>query len=150
MRMRSLAGPRWRERTVNPHRRVSGLKGHGGTAGTSSEADAVSSRVVAIALAVSWLGLWAHEVYRVPDRAGLTPDGSLPMLGVLVGLLVLGRAFPRPSTLLVGAGALGTLHLLGAVLTVLPFGFDNAEEWTLPQFRHWWRISRMSPVGGFR
>ena len=80
------------------------------------------SRAIAIALGVSWLGLWAHELHRVPDRAGLTLDGSLPMLGVLAGLFVLGRAFSNSSTVLVGAGALGTLHLLGAVLTVLPLG----------------------------
>jgi hypothetical protein len=97
-------------------------QGRGRTTGNSAEAYAVSPRAIALALGVSWLGLWAHEVYRVPDRAGLTSDGSLPMLGVLVGLLVLGRAFPRQSTLLVGARALGTLHLLGAVLTVLPLG----------------------------
>jgi hypothetical protein len=93
----------------------------GGTPGTASEAYAAPSRAIAIALGVSWLGLWAHEVYRVPDRAGLTSDASLPMLGVFVGLLVLGRGLPRPFTL-AGARALGTLHLLGALLTVLPLG----------------------------
>lgn len=75
---------------------------------------------IAAGLAVSWLGLWAHEVHRAPYRAGLTLDGSLPMLAVLCGVLALGRAFPARCYLFVGAAALGVLHMLGAALTVLP------------------------------
>jgi hypothetical protein len=77
---------------------------------------------IAAGLAVSWLGLWVHEVHRAPGRAGLTLDSTLSMLAVLCGVLALGRAFPARCYLFVGAGAWGVLHLLGAAFTVLPLG----------------------------
>jgi hypothetical protein len=35
---------------------------------------------VGVATAVSWLGLWVHELYRVPRLLEFTPDGDLFML----------------------------------------------------------------------
>ena len=34
------------------------------------------------ALVVTWAGLWRHDIHRVPFLLGLTPDSSLPMLGL--------------------------------------------------------------------
>jgi hypothetical protein len=39
-----------------------------------------------VCTAVSWFGLWVHELHRVPALLGLTPDGALPMLVVAAGL----------------------------------------------------------------
>jgi hypothetical protein len=41
---------------------------------------------VVVATAVSWLGLWVHELYRVPRLLGFTPDGDLFMLPIAAGL----------------------------------------------------------------
>jgi hypothetical protein len=41
---------------------------------------------VVVATAVSWLGLWVHELHRVPRLLGLTPDGDLFTLPIAAGL----------------------------------------------------------------
>ena len=80
-------------------------------------------QAVILALAVAWLGLWAHELYRLPSRLGFTPDGSLPLLAVAIILLVwwLAAANKRAPTwaLLV----YGLVNAVGGVLSVLPLPF---------------------------
>lgn len=70
----------------------------------------------------SWLGLWLHELHRVPALLGFTPDGDLFMLPIAAGL-----AYWWHRTRARGAaGALlayGLINLVGGVLTVLPIGW---------------------------
>jgi hypothetical protein len=44
-------------------------------------------RVVLFAT-ISWMGLWVHELHRVPALFGFTPDGDLFMLPVVAGLAI--------------------------------------------------------------
>jgi hypothetical protein len=76
-----------------------------------------SARSAAPVLLVAWAGLWVHELHRVPELFGLTPDGSLPFIAVIAGLI----AWRRPPSLLLLA--YGTIHLAGAIATVLPLPF---------------------------
>lgn len=77
---------------------------------------------VIVATAVSWLGLWAHELHRVPALLGLTPDGDLFMVPVAVVLAVWwSRSRGAPA-----AGALATyaaVNLAGGMVSVLPLGW---------------------------
>src|SRR5437660_1710387 len=41
-------------------------------AGSAGPSDADLGRLT-ITLGASWLGVWVHELFRVPNRAGLTP-----------------------------------------------------------------------------
>ena len=71
-------------------------------------------------LALAWLGIWVHELHRVPASFGLTPEGSLPFLGVpLLGWLALARLGQR-RPLLVFLLCYGLIGLASAVVTVLP------------------------------
>ena len=84
---------------------------------------------VGVGLAISWLGLWCHEWFRVPPALGLTIDGSLPFLA-LVAVLIAWRR--RPIVL---ASGFGVLHLVGAIATVLPLPFlPFSPEQTLPHY----------------
>ena len=77
---------------------------------------------IPIAAAVSWLGLWIHELHRVPAVLGLTPDGALPMLFVLVGLVgwwLPTRTFAATWALFIYA----TINLIGGALSTLPLGW---------------------------
>lgn len=76
---------------------------------------------VAGALITSWLGLWAHEFYRVPAQFGLTQISLLfHLLPALIIFLVWWR-FPQNMLPLSGMWVLGILHGLGGgVLSVLP------------------------------
>lgn len=77
---------------------------------------------VVVGTGVSWLGLWLHELHRVPALLGFTPDGDLFMLPIAAGL-----AYWWHRTRTRGAaGALlayGLINLVGGVLTVLPIGW---------------------------
>lgn len=71
---------------------------------------------------VSWLGLWIHEVHRVPALLGFTPDGDLFMLLMVAGLALWWsrtHASSAAAALLVYA----VINLVGGVMSVLPLGW---------------------------
>jgi hypothetical protein len=75
-----------------------------------------------VAAAVSWLGLWAHELHRVPRLLGLTPDGDLFMLPIAAGLAVWwSRSRGAPAALALAIYA--AVNLAGAMVSVLPLGW---------------------------
>lgn len=78
---------------------------------------------IVVAAAVAWLGLWGHELYRVPSALGLTLDGSLPLLAVAVALLLwwLRAANQRAATWALLIYAL--INGIGGFLSVLPVRF---------------------------
>ncbi len=74
---------------------------------------------VVVVTAVSWLGLWVHELYRVPRLLGFTLDGDLFMLPIAVGLAFWwsrSRGGPAAWALTIYAA----VNLAGALMTVLP------------------------------
>lgn len=74
-----------------------------------------------VATAISWLGLWVHELHRVPGLLGFTPDGDLFMLPIGAGLALWwsrSRGGPAAWALAIYA----TVNLAGAVVTILPLG----------------------------
>jgi cytochrome bd-type quinol oxidase subunit 2 len=79
--------------------------------------------VIILAVAVAWLGLWAHEFYRVPSALGLTLDGSLPLLAIALALLIwwLWSADKRPAAWALLIYAL--INAVGGMLSVLPLPF---------------------------
>jgi hypothetical protein len=79
--------------------------------------------VVVLALGVAWLGLWAHELYRVPSRLGFTPDGSLPLLAIAVILLVWYLAAEDKRAPTWALLVYGLINGIGGFLTVLPLPF---------------------------
>jgi len=97
----------------------------------------ISARVLVMAAAFAWVGLWLHELVRVPRLLGFTPDGDLfmiPILAVLVFWRLRDAGRRRsPSIALAGYAAVG---LLGAIITVLPLGLmPFRPEQT---FAHYW------------
>jgi hypothetical protein len=69
--------------------------------------------------AISWIGLWIHELYRVPRLLGFTPDGDLFMLVIAAGLAYWWyrtRSFGAAWALL----AYALVNLVGGALSVLP------------------------------
>jgi hypothetical protein len=77
---------------------------------------------VVVATAVSWLGLWVHELHRVPRLLGFTPVGDLFMLPIAAGLALWwsrSRGAPAACALAIYA----TVNLVGAVVTILPLGW---------------------------
>jgi hypothetical protein len=91
--------------------------------GQTSRQTRAQPHVVVLALAVAWIGLWAHELFRVPSRLGFTPDGSLPLLAIAVILLVwyLAAADKRAPTWALLVYAL--INGIGGFLSVLPLPF---------------------------
>jgi hypothetical protein len=83
----------------------------------------IPKSLTVVAAALAWGGLWFHELIRVPNLLGFTPDGDLFMLPIVAALVYWwlrddgGRA---PSVALTVYAAVG---LLGAVISVLPVGF---------------------------
>jgi hypothetical protein len=75
-----------------------------------------------VCTAMSWLGLWVHEVHRVPTLLGLTPDGSLFMLLAAAGLAYW---WHRIHGFGAAAGLLiyGALNLVGGWISVLPLSW---------------------------
>jgi hypothetical protein len=98
-------------------------RSRGGSIGSGDEKMMVSAvdRIVA-ATVISWVGLWIHEVHRVPGVLGLTPDGSLPMLLIATGLGVRWvRA--RSASAATGLAIYGVVNLVGGWISVLPLGW---------------------------
>jgi hypothetical protein len=75
-----------------------------------------------VCTAVSWMGLWVHEVHRVPQLLGLTPDGDLFMLVIAAGLAYwwMRTHGTAPAAALL---AYAVINLVGGVLSVLPLGW---------------------------
>lgn len=83
--------------------------------------------VVLILLAVSWIGLWYHELIRVPESFGMTVEGSMPMLIVAVvayALWLRARTARLGIRLLLGYGL---LMLIGGYLSAPPWAFFHLE-----------------------
>jgi hypothetical protein len=78
-------------------------------------------RVVLFA-AISWLGLWVHELHRVPALFGFTPDGDLFMLPVAAGLAIW-WVRTHSTGALVGLAVYAAVNLVGGGLSVFPFGW---------------------------
>lgn len=81
-----------------------------------------SDRVV-VATAISWLGLWAHELHRVPRLLGFNPDGDRFWLPIVVGFAFWwsrSRGAPAARALAIDSA----VNLAGAVVAVLPLGFS--------------------------
>jgi hypothetical protein len=76
---------------------------------------------VVVATAVSWLGLWAHELHRVPRLLGFTPDGDLFMLPIAAGL-AFWWSRSRGVSAAWALAIYAAVNLAGAVVTVLPLG----------------------------
>jgi hypothetical protein len=74
-------------------------------------------------LLLSWLGLWYHEVIRVPASGGLTAEGSGPMLLVAAASYAL---WLRPQS-----ARLGSRVLLAYGLLMLIGGFLSAPPWAV-------------------
>jgi hypothetical protein len=74
-------------------------------------------------LLLSWLGLWYHEVIRVPASRGLTAEGSGPMLLVAAASYAL---WLRPQS-----ARLGSRLLLAYGLLMLIGGFLSAPPWAV-------------------
>ena len=83
----------------------------------------ISSGSVAALLALSWLGLFAHNSIELPSLNLLSPENSFPALVAVllfVGWWLLPTRRLAPALLL----AWGLLHLVGgAIVTVIPFSF---------------------------
>jgi hypothetical protein len=82
-----------------------------------------SRGLVAALLAVSWLGLFAHNSTELPSLNLLSPENSLP---ALVAVLLFVGWWLLPTRRLAAALLLvwGLLHLMGgAIVTVIPFSF---------------------------
>lgn len=79
--------------------------------------------LVAALLALSWLGLFAHNSIELPSLNLLSPENSLP---ALVAVLLFVGWWLLPVRRLAAALLLGwgLLHLAGgAIVTVIPFSF---------------------------
>lgn len=78
---------------------------------------------IIIAVAVAWLGLWAHELYRVPSAFGLTVDGSLPLLAVAGALLAWWFLATHIRAAAVALLIYALINFVGGILSVLPLPF---------------------------
>lgn len=78
-------------------------------------------RIVLFA-AISWLGLWVHELHRVPNLLGFTPDGDLFMLPVVTGLAIWWIR-SHSNGALVALAVYGAVNLVGGLVSVFPFGW---------------------------
>jgi hypothetical protein len=75
-----------------------------------------------VCTALSWFGLWVHELHRVPSLLGFTPDGDLFMLVIAAALAywwLRSRSIGAAGALLVYA----VVNLVGGFLTVLPLSW---------------------------
>ena len=90
-----------------------------GQAEVPASSEAVRRRVVAVAVALAWLGLLLHNAVEFPSMTLSRPEYSAPTLTwlalFLIWVLVPDRGWP--SNLLFAWGA---MSLAGAVITVLP------------------------------
>lgn len=76
---------------------------------------------IVLAAFISWLGLWVHEVHRVPTLLGFTPDGDLFMLAIAAGL-AFWWSRSRGAAAAGALAAYAAVNLVGGFLTVLPLG----------------------------
>ena len=77
---------------------------------------------------LGWAGLFVHNVADLPDQTLLSPESFLPLL--LTAALVALWFTPWRTIAAWGLLVLGVLHLIGAVLSVLPMPilpFDPAQ-----------------------
>jgi hypothetical protein len=77
---------------------------------------------VLVCTGVSWLGLWAHELHRVPALLGFTPDGDLFMLAIAAGLAYWWHRTHAQGAV-VALFAYAAINLIGGGLSVLPLGW---------------------------
>lgn len=64
-------------------------------------------------LLLAWLGIWVHELHRVPVTLGLTREGSLPFLGFAVlAYLVWYRSRRKRALLILPLGYLKPIRVL--------------------------------------
>jgi hypothetical protein len=118
--------------------------------GTKKGVEGIGYRRLAtiLAVAIAWLGLWTHEFYRMPSALGLTPDGSLPLLIIALGLFIwwLRTADKRAATwaLLI----YGLINGVGGFLSVLPLSFlPFVPEQTLDHYLvHVWYALCQTPL----
>lgn len=90
---------------------------------------------IILALAVAWLGLWAHEAYRIPATFGLTPDGSLPLLAIAVALLAWWLLAARKRAATIALLVYALINCVGGLLSVLPLPFlPFAPEQTVDHY----------------
>lgn len=75
---------------------------------------------VVLFAAISWFGLWVHELHRVPALFGFTPDGDLFMLPVVAGLAIW-WVRTHSTAALVGLAIYAAVNLVGGGLSVFPF-----------------------------
>ena len=77
---------------------------------------------IAIAAALSWLGLYVHNVNDLPNQTPLRPESGVPgvILLILLGMWLI-RPLRRVATVLLLAW--GWLDLVGGALSVLPLPF---------------------------
>lgn len=87
-----------------------------------------------VATAISWLGLWVHEIHRVRGLLGLTPDGDLFMLPIAAAL-ALWWMRTRSASPALGLVAYSAVNLIGGWLTVMPLGWlPFAPEQTMAHY----------------
>jgi hypothetical protein len=72
--------------------------------------------------AVSWFGLWVHELHRVPSLLGFTPDGDLFMLAIAARLAYWWQR-SRSTSAAAALLAYGLINLAGGTQSVLPLGW---------------------------
>ena len=77
---------------------------------------------VVLATLVSWVGLWVHELHRVPTLVGFTPDGDLFMLAIAAGL-AFWWSRSRGAAAAGALAAYAAVNMVGGFLTVLPLGW---------------------------
>ena len=81
-----------------------------------------SAGPMAIATALSWLGLYVHNVNDLPNQTPLRPESGIPgaILLILLGLWLIRPVRRLATMLLLGWG---WLDLVGGALSVLPLPF---------------------------
>lgn len=71
---------------------------------------------------ISCVGLWVHEVYRVPQLLGFTPDGSVFMF-VIAGALAYWWHRTHSAAAAAALFAYAAISLVGGALSALPLGW---------------------------
>jgi hypothetical protein len=77
---------------------------------------------VVLAEAISWFGLWVHELHRVPGLFGFTPDGDLFTLPIAAALATW-WVRSHSAAALIALAAYAAINLVGGVLSALPLGW---------------------------
>jgi len=77
---------------------------------------------VAAFVAVSWMGEYIHNRLELPQLGLLSPENSA-LLFLALGLFLFWWRIPGSRTPTILLLALGTIHLVGGVISVIPFKF---------------------------